>query len=619
MLVHPCAGAAFFVTGSLSTPRESHTATLLPNGQVLVAGGFNNGSELASAELFNPATGSWTPTGKLNTPRDSHTATLLPNGQVLVAGGNGNGSGSGSYLASVELFNPATGSWTPTGNLNILRAYQTATLLPNGQVLVAGGDGNLGPGGALRIAELFNPAAGSWTPTGNLNTPRASHTATLLPNGQVLVAGGFNNGSALASAELFNSATGSWTPTGNLNSRRDSHTATLLPNGQVLVAGGYGSGSALASAELYDSTATPTPTPTPPPAPVATAATGIGFCQFTANWTSVAGATGYRLDVFTGYPPCDQLNVDVGNVTSHLVGEGAECGGFQYLVRAYNASGTSPNSNTIIVNNPCSGTPTPTPTPTPVPVRFANISTRASVGTDDNVLIAGFIITGVTPLPVIVRAIGPSLTLPGVLSDPVLEIHDSSGGTIAENDNWRDTQEAEIVATGIPPADNAESAIVMSLGNGSYTAIVTGKNSGTGIALVEVYDLSQTVLTSRLANVSTRGFAQTGDDVMIGGLIVVGTQPANAIARALGPSLPVADPLVDPTLELHDGDGAIIASNDNWKDTQEAEIIATGIPPTNDAESAIVATLPPGNYTAIVRGKNDTTGVALVEAYQLDN
>ncbi len=376
----------------------------------------------------------------------------------------------------------------------------------------------------------------------------------------------------------------------------------------------------LSTVEGSAAQATPTPTPGPPPAPVATAATGLGFCQFTANWTAVIGATGYRLDVFTGLSRCDELNVDVGNVTSQQVFEQALCGGFQYLVRAYNTAGTSPDSNTITVNNICSDmTPTPTPLPAPVPVRFANISTRASVGIGDNVLIAGFIITDVTPLPVIVRAIGPSLPIPGMLSDPVLEIHDSSGGTIARNDNWRDTQEAEIVATGLPPADDSESAIVMSLGNGSYTVIVTGENGGTGIALVEVYDLSQTPVTSRLANVSTRGFSQTGDDVMIGGLIVVGTQSANAIVRALGPSLPVAGPLADPTLELHDGDGAIIASNDNWKDTQEAEIIATAIPPKNDAESAIVATLPPGNYTAIVRGKNNTTGVALVEAYQLDN
>jgi len=371
-------------------------------------------------------------------------------------------------------------------------------------------------------------------------------------------------------------------------------------------------------------TPTPTLTPTPPSAPVATAATDVGICHFTANWTAVIGATGYRLDVFTGYSPCDQLNVDVGNVTSHLVSEEKACPGYQYLVRAYNGAGTSPDSNTISVGNPCpdeTQPPTPTPSP-PLSGRFDNISTRASVGTGDNVLIAGFIITGGTLLagPVIVRAIGPSLPLSGVLSDPVLEIHDSSGAMIAGNDNWRDTQEAEIVATGIPPADDSESAIVMSpLGLGSYTAIVTGKNGRTGIALVEVYYLSEAPAFSRLANVSTRGFAQTGDDVMIGGLIVIGTQPANAIVRAIGPSLPLAGPLADPTLEFHDGNGAIIASNDNWRDTQEAEIIATGLPPANDAESAIVATLAPGNYTAIVRGKNNTTGVALVEAYQLDN
>jgi hypothetical protein len=206
-----------------------------------------------------------------------------------------------------------------------------------------------------------------------------------------------------------------------------------------------------------------------------------------------------------------------------------------------------------------------------------------------------------------------------VLIDPVLQLYDFSGVTIATNDNWRDVQEAEIIATGIPPADDSESAIMMTLRPGSYTAMVAGKNGGTGVALVEVYDLSQTLVTSRLANVSTRGFVQTGDDVPIGGLIVLGSEPTKAIVRAIGPSLPVTNSLVDPTLELYDGDGTTTASNDNWRDTQETDIIATSLPPTNDAESAIVTTLPPGNYTAIVRGKNNTTGVALVEAYQLDN
>ena len=238
-----------------------------------------------------------------------------------------------------------------------------------------------------------------------------------------------------------------------------------------------------------------------------------------------------------------------------------------------------------------------------------------------NVLIGGFIITGTQPKKVIVRAIGPSLSsfFPGALADPVLELRNSSGGLIASNDNWRSDQEAEIIATTIPPSNDLESAIVATLpaNSSAYTAIVRGVNNGTGIGVVEAYDLDRTV-DSKLANISTRGLVQTGDNVLIGGLIVLGQNPLRVIVRAIGPSLPLPGALGDPTLELHDGNGALIASNDNWRSDQEAEIIATGIPPSNDLESAIVRNLAPGNYTAIVRGVNSTTGIAVVEAYGLN-
>jgi hypothetical protein len=259
--------------------------------------------------------------------------------------------------------------------------------------------------------------------------------------------------------------------------------------------------------------------------------------------------------------------------------------------------------------------------PTPTPSTLGNISTRLRVETGDNVLIGGFIITGTQPKRIIVRAIGPSLSsfFPGALADPILELRNSSGGLIASNDNWRSDQEAEIIATTIPPSNDLESAIVATLpaNSSAYTAIVRGVNNGTGIGVVEAYDLDRTV-DSKLANISTRGFVQTGDNVLIGGLIVLGQNPLRVIVRAIGPSLPLPGALGDPTLELHDGNGALVASNDNWRTDQEAEIIATGIPPTNDLESAIVQNLAPGNYTAIVRGVNNTIGVALVEAYGLN-
>jgi photosystem II stability/assembly factor-like uncharacterized protein len=263
--------------------------------------------------------------------------------------------------------------------------------------------------------------------------------------------------------------------------------------------------------------------------------------------------------------------------------------------------------------------------------QLLNISTRMRVLTGDQVLIGGFIITGSDPKKVIIRGMGPSLNNVGVtLSDPTLELHQGST-TLATNDNWKindqtgQSQEADIRATTIPPGNDLESALVATLTPGAYTAILAGKNGGTGVGLVEVYDLAQAA-NSQLANISTRGFVDTGDSVMIGGLIVGGGSAggtAKVIVRALGPSVPVPGPLGDPTLELHDVNGVTVATNDNWKiddqtgQSQEAAIRATTIPPPNDLESALIATLAPGNYTAVVRGKNNTTGVGLVEVYNL--
>lgn len=263
--------------------------------------------------------------------------------------------------------------------------------------------------------------------------------------------------------------------------------------------------------------------------------------------------------------------------------------------------------------------------PTFPQVRLLNISTRMRVLTNDNVLIGGFIVTGTAPKKVLIRAIGPSLRnagIAGVLSDPTLELHAADGTLLTTNDNWKDAPNVdEISATGIPPSDDAESAIVQTLAPGAYTAIMAGKNDSVGVGLVEAYDLDQSVPT-KLANISTRGFVDVNDNVMIGGLIVngSGTSSPRIVLRAIGPSLAklgVQGVLQDPLLELHDGSGALVALNDNWKDSQEAELQATGIAPSDDRESAIVRSLAPGNYTAIVRGSGGSTGVALVEAFNL--
>ena len=271
----------------------------------------------------------------------------------------------------------------------------------------------------------------------------------------------------------------------------------------------------------------------------------------------------------------------------------------------------------------------------PSPPQLLNISSRVDVLTGDQVAIAGFIINGTDPKRVVVRGIGPSLSgagVQGTLQDPNLELHDGSRAMIASNDNWKTkpdgtSQQAAIEATGIPPNNDLESAIAITLNPGQYTAILAGKNGGTGIGLVEVYDLSRAA-NSKLSNISTRGFVGTNDNVMIGGLIIgkgnVGAT-GRVLVRAIGPSLGnagVQGALQDPTLELHDASGTAIDSNDNWKtrpdgSSQQAAIEATGLAPSNDLESALLETLVPGNYTAIVRGKNSTTGVGLVEVYNL--
>ena len=259
----------------------------------------------------------------------------------------------------------------------------------------------------------------------------------------------------------------------------------------------------------------------------------------------------------------------------------------------------------------------------------ANISTRLQVGTGDNLLIAGFFITGPngSTKKMIVRGTGPSTGVAGALANPTLELHDSTGALIASNDNWKTTviggiitsdQVAEIQASSLAPSNDAESALIGTLSPGSYTAQVRGANNGTGIGVAEGFDLS-IGSGATLANVSTRGQVGTGTDLMIAGFFVV-NNPLKVVVRGIGPSLAgfgVQNPLANPTLELRDGNGALVLGNDDWKTTQQAEITATSLQPSNDAESALVITLQPGGYTAQLRGTNNGTGVGVIDVFAL--
>lgn len=552
------------VTGNVVLSRGGCSATLLPNGEVLVAGGDHLFWSNATAELYDPASDKWTATGSLSWPRNSQTATMLPNGKVLIAGGSYDDPYGDHTWDSAELYDSASGTWTLTGKLITSRTSHTATLLPNGEVLVVGGVTNTGfVFGTLGSAELYDQTSELWTKAASLTTARSYHTATLLRTGKLLVAGGYGDTDFLTSCELYDPESDTWAPTGDLITARTNHTATLLPNGNVLVVGGFNKDGFLASSELYD--------------------------PEKGTWTESAS-----------------LNA----------------------ARAYHAATLLPDSTVLITggfDNSKTGVPLDSAELYVQSASLLNISTRLDVQTGDNVMIGGFIVIGTEAQTVIVRGLGPSLGVTGSLSDPMIELHDSTSALIASNDNWKDdSNQQHVIDSGLAPTNNSESALWLTLDPGAYTVVLRGKNEGTGVGLVEGYQVGQGG-DAKLANISTRGLVRTGDNVLIGGVIVgagTGDGTANVLVRALGPSLPLAGALGDPTLELHDGSGTIIDSNDNWKlradgSSQKAEIEATTIPPGNDLESALLETLAPGNYTAIVRGKDNTVGVGMVEVYNL--
>jgi WD40 repeat protein len=596
----------FVSTGSLATARNGHTATMLPNGKVLVAGGFDGNSILASAELYDPASGTWSATGSLATARAYHTATLLPNGKVLVAGGGNN---------SAELYDPASGTWSATGSLATARAYHTATLLLNGKVLIVAGEGNSAPF-VLASAELYDPASGTWSATGSLAVARAGqpsgHTATLLPNGKVLVAGGGNSNSILTSAELYDPASGTWSATGSFATPRSGHTATLLSNGKVFVAGGGDGHNIFASTELYD------------PGSGTWSATG-SFARARFGHTAtllpngkvlvIGGGGSLGGHVFGGaelYDPASGTSSTTGspatareNHTATLLPNGKVlvAGGFDIRFGFVFASAE-------LYNTPVS--------------RLYNFSTRASVQTGQGITIAGFIIAGTGSKSVVVRGLGstlapPPFNVPGVLADPTLQLFDGGGHPFWFNDNWKDTQETQIQSTGLAASNDLESAILQILQPGNYTAILSGKNGSTGVGLVEVYD-TDTGASAELTNVSTRGFVGTGDNVLIAGFIA--SDSTEVVVRGLGPTLAqpqfgVSGALADPVVTLVDGNGNVVQTNDNWKNTDQAAISATGKAPPNDLEAAIFAPVSAGNYTAILSGNGGGTGIGLVEVYRL--
>lgn len=335
-----------------------------------------------------------------------------------------------------------------------------------------------------------------------------------------------------------------------------------------------------------------------------------------------AGIAAYRVyygNSSGGY----QWSLGVANSTTAEVTGLASGITYYFIVKAVDAGGVeSPASNEVAYAIPSSQTDASSST---VPTGLSNISTRSDVLTGNGATIGGFVIAGTDSHTVLIRGLGPTLSsfgVAGVLADPFLTLHrtDELGNdqVIATNDNWKVSQQASINATGLAPVNDAEAAIILSLPPGNYTAVLTGAGLSTGIGLIEVYDLS-TNASSLLSNISTRGFVGVGDHVLIGGFIA-STDYTRVVVRVLGPTLQqfgVTGTLADPVLTLFDANGNLISSNDNWADSQQADIQIAGYAPPNPSESAIIITRPAGSTTAVVQGKAGGTGVALLEVYQL--
>jgi Fibronectin type III domain len=438
------------------------------------------------------------------------------------------------------------------------------------------------------------------------------------------------------------------------------HVLTATPFSQDAASGSAGT-SLTISFTVIQAIPTPTPTPSATPQPTATPTpsatptptpTPITSVALSWNASTSANIAGYRVSYGVASATYTE-RVDVGNKTSAHISGLTEGRTYYFAVRAYNTSGaesvasnevsfnTSSGSTATMVasatrpvsatsTSPGSQSTTPlTSSTTTNSVYFSNLSTRAHVGTNDNVEIVGFTITGAEQKTVVVRVLGPTLAQFGVtdvLPDPVIEILDARGKVIASNDGWRNTQAALFLAGAryhsLQPGSSAEPAIAVTLPAGAYTAVVHGKNNTQGIALAEIYDLSGGN-DSKLSNISTRALVGRNDNVLIGGLTVTGSSGLKVVIRALGPSLArygITNSLANPAMSLYNGNGTLVRSTDNWTENsaQANQLMTSGYAPTDPREPAMMMLLSGGTYTAVIKGQNNTVGVALFDAHTLN-
>lgn len=515
-------------------------------------------------------------------------ATAVLNGRIYAIAGLDD---SGASTATVDVFNLATNTWSSAHPIPLATNHEAAAVAA-GRLYIFGSMGN--------AAFVYDVAGDSWSPVASSHFPHGGTPAVGVINDKIYVAGGTGVGMQQTELEVYDPVANAWTNLAPMKVPRN-HTAGGVIDGKLYVVAGRGSGSAQTALEVYN----PQTNSWTTLASMPTARSGVGAAVVHGELYVFGGEVpgGVRPDVEV-YNPVSNSWRRVQDMVSPRHGMWASVIGNKVFMPggAYlSPYGPTGFNDAFVVTSTAT---------------FANISTRLKVETGDHALIGGFIVTGNASKRLLIRALGPSIPLAGVLSNPRLEVYDSAGQLIASNDDWGTApNKQDVTDSSLAPAHNLDAAVLLTVAPGSYTAIVRGEGDQTGIGLVEVYDL-EAGSESMLANISTRGFVQKDDDVLIGGLILDGQLSRKVIVRAIGPSLGRTDALADPTLELRNSNGNLVAENDNWR-TTEQEVSATTIPPSHDLESAIVRTLPPGAYTAIVRGVNATTGLALVEAYAL--
>ncbi len=599
------------------------SATSIAGQFIYLVGTWNNSAASNVHYRYDITGNTWTAMAVAPAPVYEAAGAAIGGQTYVIGGGNPSSPQNSTYVYDI-----ASNTWSTGPNLNVARSFTAGTAIGARLLVVGGGIGGPPPF-VTDTVEMTQGACGTPPPTatpGGTPTPTPTPTLTVTPTPTVTPTA---TPPCVRFVITLNGAQ-EVPPNGSAGSGTGIIDVNTVTNELFYNITFSGLGSAEQMAHIHG---------------FAPPGMNAGIIHNLPLGSPKIGVFNYsqaqEADILNGlsYVNIHTVNFGNGEIRGQIAGPMGSC---PTPTPTPTATPTPTPSPTVTPSTPTptptptpatptptpssTATPTPTPTPTATPAAQAiNLSTRMRVQTGDNVGVGGLIITGSSTKHVLIRAIGPSLTqfgVPNVLADPVLELHGPGTFVTVTNNNWRDdpVQEAVIVATGIPPTDDLESAIDATLDPGAYTAIVRGNSNTSGVALVEVYDLNAEA-ASKLANISTRAFVSTGDNIVIAGFMLGGNSGDDRIVvRGIGPSLTavgVPNALADPTLELRDSNGALLIANNDWQDdpAQAAELTAAGLAPTNQLESGIVATLPPGPYTALLAGLNNGTGIGLVEVY----